>query len=238
MNKLVLIFPFVLISPLHAETLVQFEQKLIKQYEQKEFYEVNQEIESAVVVKIKQDTTSFDYNFPNIQDAYSLRIHFSPDKKLKFYTFDVGSGGTMGEHSSYVQSNNKGKSILTPIETGFILDVKQTVFAQEAVYLAENYYKASSCMGAYAINAFKPTTNGSIQAVKIFQTKKTKLDNISVDYDCHDDNEKGDVPDYIRVDKNLKNIDIMLLDQAYKPQGKYLRYVKTNSAYQYSGVVK
>jgi len=157
---------------------------------------------------------------------------------LKFYTFDVGSGGTMGEHSSYVQSNNKGKSILTPIETGFILDVKQTVFAQEAVYLAENYYKASSCMGAYAINAFKPTTNGSIQAVKIFQTKKTKLDNISVDYDCHDDNEKGDVPDYIRVDKNLKNIDIMLLDQAYKPQGKYLRYVKTNSAYQYSGVVK
>ena len=85
---------------------------------------------------------------------------------------------------------------------------------------------------------FKFYSAGSIQAVKIFQTKKTKLDNISVDYDCHDDNEKGDVPDYIRVDKNLKNIDIMLLDQAYKPQGKYLRYVKTNSAYQYSGVVK
>jgi len=55
MNKLVLIFPFFLISSLHAETLAQFEKKLIKQYEQKEFYEVNQEIESAVVVKIKQE---------------------------------------------------------------------------------------------------------------------------------------------------------------------------------------
>ena len=237
MNKLALIFPFVLISPLHAETLAQFEKKLIKQYEQKAFYEINQDIESAVVAKIKQDPTSFGYNFPNIQDAYSLRIHFSPDKKLKFYTFDVGSGGTMGEFSSYVQSST-GKSIITPIETGFILDVKQTVFAQQPVYLVENYYKASSCMGAYAINAFKPSTNERIQAVKIFQTKKAKLDNISVDYDCNHDNEKGEIPDYIRVDKNLKNIDIMLLDQAYKPQGKYLRYAKTNTAYQYSGVVK
>ncbi|MEF9994884.1 MAG: hypothetical protein RSA22_14875 [Acinetobacter sp.] len=238
MNKLALIFPFVLISPLHAETLAQFEKKLIKQYEQKAFYEINQDIESAVVAKIKQDPTSFDYSFPNIQDSYSLRIHFSPDKKLKFYTFDVGSGGTMGEHSSYVQSNSTGKSVLTPIETGFILDVKQTAFAQQPVYLVENYYKASSCMGAYAINAFKPNPDGSMQPVKIFQTKKAALNHVEVSFDCQNHQGGQEVPEYIRIDKKLNTIDFLLLNKDGKPLGKYLRYAKTQSNYQYSGVVK
>jgi hypothetical protein len=30
----------------------------------------------------------------------------------------------------------------------------------------------------------------------------------------------------------------MLLDKNYKPQGKYLRYGKKNTSYQYMGVVK
>jgi hypothetical protein len=39
------------------------------------------------------------------------------------------------------------------------------------------------------------------------------------------------------MDKNLNNIDIMLLDKNYKPQGKYLRYMKTNTSYKYIGPV-
>jgi hypothetical protein len=39
------------------------------------------------------------------------------------------------------------------------------------------------------------------------------------------------------VQTSLKNnIDIMLLDKNYKPQGKYLRYGKKNTSYQYMGV--
>jgi hypothetical protein len=40
------------------------------------------------------------------------------------------------------------------------------------------------------------------------------------------------------MDKNLNNIDIMLLDKNYKPQAKYLRYSKNNTTYQYVGVVE
>lgn len=238
MKKLVLLLPFIFMSQAYAETLAQFEKQLVKQYDQKAFYEVNQEIESAVVNKIKQDPSSFNYSFPAFQDHYNLRIHFSPDKSLKFYTFDIGSGGTMGEFSSYVQTQKAGKTVLTPIDTGFILDVKQTQLSQQPVYLVENYYKASSCMGAYAMNAFKPAPTGAVQTFKVFQTKKAQLDAIQVDFDCKNHESSDEAPDYIRTDKNLNNIDIMLLDKNYKPQGKYLRYSKKNTSYQYMGVVK
>ncbi|MBH2002205.1 MAG: hypothetical protein I8H98_08050 [Moraxellaceae bacterium] len=238
MKKLALLLPLILLSQAHAETLAQFEKKLIKNYDKKDFYEVNQKIETAIVNKIKQDPTSFSYSFPVFQDHYNLRIHFSPDKSLKFYTFDVGSGGTMGEYASYAQSKKADKTTLVSIDTGFILDVKQTEFEKQPVYLVENYYKGSSCIGAYAIHAFKPTKTGNIQAIKVFQTKKAQFDHIQVDFDCKNHEGSNDVPDYIRSDKSLKNIDFMLLDKDYKPQGKYLRYAKNNKMYQYVGVVK
>lgn len=94
MKKLALLLLLILLSQAHAETLAQFEKKLIKNYDKKDFYEVNQKIETEILNKIKQDPMSFSYSFPVFQDHYNLRIHFSPDKSLKFYTFDVGSGGT------------------------------------------------------------------------------------------------------------------------------------------------
>ena len=144
----------------------------------------------------------------------------------------------MGEYSSYVQTQNERKFTLTPIDTGFILDVKQSDFVKQPIYLVENYYKGSSCIGAYAIHAFQPIKTGRIQPIRIFQTKTAKFDHIKVDFDCKNHEGPSDIPDYIRMDKNLNNIDIMLLDKNYKPQGKYLRYSKNNTTYQYVGVVE
>ncbi|MCH7334141.1 hypothetical protein MMP69_13585 [Acinetobacter modestus] len=144
----------------------------------------------------------------------------------------------MGEYSSYVQTQNERKFTLTPIDTGFILDVKQSDFVKQPIYLVENYYKGSSCIGAYAIHAFQPIKIGGIQPIKIFQTKTAKFDHIKVDFDCKNHEGPSDIPDYIRMDKNLNNIDIMLLDKNYKPQEKYLRYSKNNTTYQYVGVVE
>ena len=56
----------------------------------------------------------------------------------------MGSGGTMGEYSSYVQTQNERKFTLTPIDTGFILDVKQSDFVKQPIYLVENYYKGKT----------------------------------------------------------------------------------------------
>lgn len=120
MKRLVLLLPLLVISQTHAETLAQFEKKLIQKYANKDFYQVNQAIESEIVEKIEHDPASFKYSFPALQDHYHMHIQFSPDQQLKFYTFDVGGGGTMGEYSSYVQTQNEGKMRLTAVETGFI----------------------------------------------------------------------------------------------------------------------
>ncbi|MCH7333635.1 hypothetical protein [Acinetobacter modestus] len=60
MKKILFLLPLILISETHAETLAQFEKKLIQHYTQKDFYEVNQTIESEIVAKIESDSRSFN----------------------------------------------------------------------------------------------------------------------------------------------------------------------------------
>ena len=235
------IFIFIVLifsSIIHAETLAQFESRVVENYKDKSFYDVNQSIETEIVAKIQNDKTSFSYSFPAFQDHYNLRTHYSPDKKIKFYTFDIGGGGTMGEFSSYSQTLIYGKNVVTPIETGFILDVKQSLLNKQPIYLIESYYKGSSCVGTYAIQGFKLLASGEVEVTKIFQTKKSLLDQITVDYDCNHHMGSNDEPEYIRISKDLSTIDILLLNQNFKPLNKYLRYVKKDSAYQYLGTVK
>ncbi|MFK4204264.1 hypothetical protein [Acinetobacter junii] len=235
------IFIFIVLifsSIIHAETLAQFESRVVKNYKDKSFYDVNQSIEAEIVAKIQNDKSSFSYSFPVFQDHYNLRTYYSPDKKIKFYTFDIGGGGTMGEFSSYSQTIIYGKNVVTPIETGFILDVKQSLLNKQPIYLIESYYKGSSCVGTYAIQGFKLLASGELEVTKIFQTKKSLLDQITVDYDCNHHMGSNYEPEYIRISKDLSTIDILLLNQNFKPLNKYLRYVKKDAAYQYLGTVK
>ena len=235
------IFIFIVLifsSIINAETLAQFESRVVENYKDKSFYDVNQSIETEIVAKIQNDKSSFSYSFPVFQDHYNLRTHYSPNKKIKFYTFDIGGGGTMGEFSSYSQTLIYGKNVVTPIETGFILGVKQSLLNKQPIYLIESYYKGSSCVGTYAIQGFKLLASGEVELTKIFQTKKSLLDQITVDYDCNHHMGSNDEPEYIRISKDLSTIDILLLNQNFKPLNKYLRYVKKDAAYQYLGTVK
>ncbi|ENV63416.1 hypothetical protein F949_02261 [Acinetobacter junii NIPH 182] len=238
MKNIFIFIALIFSSIIHAETLAQFESRVVKNYKDKSFYDVNQSIETEIVAKIQNDKTSFSYSFSAFQDHYNLRIHYSPDKKIKFYTFDIGGGGTMGEFSSYSQTLIYGKHVVTPIETGFILDVKQSLLNKQPIYLIESYYKGSSCVGTYAIQGFKLLASGELEVTKIFQTTKSLLDQITVDYDCNHHMGSNDEPEYIRISKDLSTIDILLLNQNFKPLNKYLRYVKKDAAYQYLGTVK
>jgi len=131
-----------------------------------------------------------------------------------------------------------GKNVVTPIENGFILDVKQSLLNKQPIYLIESYYKGNSCVGTYAIQGFKLLASGKLELTKIFQTNKSLSDQITVDYDCNHHMGSSDTPEYIRISKDLSTIDILLLDQNFRPLNKYLRYVKKDAAYQYLSTVK
>ncbi|OTG89751.1 hypothetical protein B9T34_11130 [Acinetobacter sp. ANC 3813] len=70
----------------------------------------------------------------------------------------------------------------------------------------------------------------------IFQNKQKKLDEISVDYDCHDDIDRSASQNYLKV--GPKHVDVMLLNAQYRPQNKYLRYALGAKGFVYQGIVK
>ncbi|OTG67871.1 hypothetical protein B9T25_07785 [Acinetobacter sp. ANC 4470] len=219
----------------NTATVSALEQQIYKKYTGQDFYTVNQQFESDVVKLIEKNADSYTYRFPKLTNGLGLNIHYAPNQLFKTYTFDVGGGGTMGTYSSYAQFKNAPKKKLQAIEAGFIRSVDQVTMSGQPVYLIQSYYKGDSCVGAYQIKAYKQQKN-QLNPVQIFQTKSKKLDTIRVDYNCqYDADRKGD---YIRTSKDLKFIDIKLLDQNTKPTGKYLRYQKNNNNYQYVGTVK
>ena len=90
MKNIFIFIALIFSSIINAETLAQFESRVVNNYKDKSFYDVNQSIETEIVAKIQNDKTSFSYSFPVFQDHYNLRTHYSLDKKIKFYTFDIG----------------------------------------------------------------------------------------------------------------------------------------------------
>ncbi|CAB1221220.1 hypothetical protein [Acinetobacter bouvetii] len=237
-----------LTSHVFAESLVQFESNLINQYDKvslTDSYEsegINQEVSLKISNFIQSHPQSFAYNFKKLVSKSMVSIRYSPDQKLKFYTFDISAGGTMREFESYVQFKYKGNVITQALaDSGFIKSIQQTELNKVPTYFISRTYIGSSCVGAYDIQAAQ-IQNAKYKAVKVFKTKTKALDHIDVSYDCHY-YPKNIQPynmnrHYIRVSKNLGNIDILVIKPSGELTPNYLRYQKTKSNYQYMGTVK
>ena len=219
----------------NSQTLKTTEQRIYQKYATQDFYQINQKLEKDVVGLIQKENASFNYGFPLMTKNLGLNLKYSPDRLVKSYTFDIGGGGTMGTFSSYVQFKNASKYQLQSIEAGFIQSLQQVKLQQKPVYLIQSYYKGDSCHGMYQIQAFTKQSN-KFQPISVFQTKTKKLDSITVEYNCSYDPEREG--NYIRVSKDMRFVDIRLLDSKSKPTTQYLRYQLTPQAYVYQGTVK
>lgn len=219
----------------NSQTLKTTEQRIHQKYAAQDFYQINQKLEKDVVGLIQKENASFNYGFPLMTKNLGLSVKYSPDRLIKSYTFDVGGGGTMGTFSSYVQFKSASKYQLQAIEAGFIQSLQQVKLQQKSVYLIQSYYKGDSCHGMYQIQAFTKQSN-KFQPISVFQTKTKKLDSITVEYNCSYDPEREG--NYIRVSKDMRFVDIRLLDSKSKPTTQYLRYQLTPQAYVYQGTVK
>lgn len=218
----------------HAD-LEKFEQQIIQKYKNSDYFAVNGEIEEAISNKISQDSSSLTYEFPNLQKNNYVSIKYSPDKKLKFYTFDVSGGGTMGEWYSDVQYKTNNVIHVDEFTAGSILDIKQVNIGNKTIYLIQSYYKGDSCHGLYNLRAVEI---GSKQLLKayVFEDKNKKSHEIDVEYDCHYDQDRNGASSYLRI--HPKTIDVMLLNENFIPQNKYLRYSLGKTGYRYTGIVK
>ena len=231
-----------------AESVADFETQMVKRYDQirltdrYEMEAVNQEVASKIAAFIEQNPQSFAYDFKKLTSKNMIFVNYSPDRKLKFYTFDISSGGTMREFESYVQFKQGNKVVTQAVnDGGFIRSIQQTELNKVPTYFISSTYIGSSCVGAYDIQAAQ-IRNAKYQAADVFKTRTQTMNHIDVDYDCNyypkhiqpfDMNRH-----YIRVANDLKNIDILVIKPSGELTSSYLRYQKTKNHYQYIGIVK
>ena len=231
-----------------AESVADFETQMVKRYDQirltdrYEMEAVNQEVASKIAAFIEQNPQSFAYDFKKLTSKNMVFVNYSPDRKLKFYTFDISSGGTMREFESYVQFKQGNKVVTQAVNNGgFIRSIQQTELNKVLTYFISSTYIGSSCVGAYDIQAAQ-IRNAKYQAADVFKTRTQTMNHIDVDYDCNyypkhiqpfDMNRH-----YIRVANDLKNIDILVIKPSGELTSSYLRYQKTKNHYQYIGIVK
>ncbi|WP_180164315.1 hypothetical protein [Acinetobacter sp. YH12049] len=215
--------------------LQKHESQVIKKYKKLNFYEVNEAIEREIVDVIAADPSSFHYGFTQLEKQGFVHVQYSPDKKLKFYSFDVSGGGTMGEWSSYVQYATGKTQHLDQFDSGYINQILPVNIQNKTVYLVKSYYKGDNCSGLHHLRAVEV---GPKQLLKsyVFQTKQKKLDQISVDYDCHYETNRRSGNEYLKI--SPKHVDVMLLNQQHQPQYKYIRYSLGSKAFVYQGIVK
>lgn len=236
----------------YAETLAEFEQKLIDQYAQAdvssrvEADQYNEEIAEAVIAKIKKDPQSWNYTFPALVKKRMLDIHYSPDHKIKIYGLDVSSGGSMRSFQNIAQwQTANGLRTQSIEEDALIRTIYQTQLAKRDTYFVLTQSIGSHCDGAANISAYHLATTKLVET-SVFQSKKQRMQNISVPFDCSayppDSPQLGDrttLTEYlIRVDPKMQFVDVQLLNEKYVPQNKYLRYQKGPETYKYQGVVK
>lgn len=234
-----------------AETLPEFEQALIAKYHQSsvsgrvEADQFNAEIADAVMTKVQQDPKTWSYQFPALANKHMLDIHYSPDRKIKVYQFDVSSGGTMRSFNNLAQwQTPTGLKTQLIEEDVLIRQIYQTSLAKRDTYFFLTQSIGSSCAGAANITAYHLATT-KIVATSAFQSKTQRMQDISVPFDCQaysvnsaQMQDRTSITEYlIRVDPQMNYIDIHLLNSQYVPQNKYLRYKKEQTNYRYQGVV-
>jgi len=235
-------------SQTFAESVANFETDIINQYYKTSLtdrYEndgINQEVASKVANFIEINSQSFEYPFKNLLDKNLLLLNYSPDRKLKFYTFNISAGGSMREFESYVQFKQGNKVITHALnDGGFIKAIRQTQLNNVPTYLVSKTYIGSGCEGQYGIQATQ-IKNAQYKSVNVFKTKKKALDHINVAYDCNyypKNIEPFDMDrHYIRVSPDLQKIDILVIKPSGELTQNYLRYQKNNNNYKYTGTVK
>lgn len=232
----------ILVAQAQAESLKDFETTLIQKYYQSscssrnECDQYNEKISNAIETKIKKDPTSFTYAFPQLTEKNMLKIHYSPDRKIKFYTMDISGGGTMRDSTNLVQLKGKKSPTTQDLaKVGFIDKIAQVKIDNRDVYLITSVFIGSTCSRSYHINSFV-VNNDQFVPKQVFQTKTQNLDSINVENDCQD--WERPLQDFIRISQDLKNVDVMLINASGKLTNHYLRYQKTNHGYRYIGQTK
>lgn len=182
-------------------------------------------------------------NLPHAQAA-GLTVLTSGDKKLRIFSWDTQTGGTMQRFGSLalfdaggqLKSSDLGATKKDETEPGSTYQQLDQVTTQDlkTVYLLRDLCIGSTIVRGRSVQAYA-IENGRLKKIPIFHTKTKKLDTISLDIE-------GDPAVYpnekIKITENAHKVSIPLTNKENKPTGKYLVYIFDGHNFVFSGTSK
>lgn len=189
---------------------------------------------------IKNNNNTFNYPFEKLQKENALKMATSADKKLRVYSWDNNSGGTMRFFNQMYQFNANGN---ITVNESLASNDAQAYFSKiytvqnknnESIYLVISNSILSSKYSVQHINAYKIGSE-NLQSAAVFKTKTNTLDKISVEYDFFSVVDRPERPvELITFENNT--LKIALVDDKQNVTSKNLIYEWNSDVFAYKGV--
>jgi len=189
---------------------------------------------------IKNNNSTLHYPFEKLQKENALKMATSADKKLRVYSWDNNSGGTMRFFNQIYQFDANGN---ITVNESLASNDSQAYFSKiytvqnknnESIYLVISNSILSSKYSVQHINAYKIGTE-NLQNATVFKTKTNTLDKISVEYDFFSVVDRPERPvELITLENNT--LKIALVDDKQNVTSKNLIYEWNGDVFIYKGV--
>lgn len=189
---------------------------------------------------IHSNPKSIDYNFNKLKEQTGIYIATSTDKKLRIYSWDNNSGGTMRFFDQIIQfnTNSEIKSYLKTANEdsqSFISKIYSTnTNNNETIYLTINNSIFSTKDVSQSIFAYN-IKNNKLNQVKVFKTKKQQLSSIHCEYDFFSVVDRPERPIEL-ITLNNKVLNIPLITEKGKVTNQNLIYVWNGEYFIYKGI--
>jgi hypothetical protein len=184
---------------------------------------------------ISGNPETLSYDFKKLKDK--LYIITSEDKKLKFYVWDTGMGGTMISFDQMIQysSNGKVKTIYNSDTPYFVSEIIRTSIRNQTYYLVISNGIFSNKDQAQAVQAFTIKNDKLIDTDKIFKTKTKMLNKIEAEFDFFSVVDRPERPlQLIKFEQN--KLYIPVVDEKGTVSKKFLVYQLNSNCFEYIGI--
>lgn len=192
---------------------------------------------------IKNHPKSMTHPFRQLVGDRAMETATSEDKKLRFYSFNKETGGTMQFYDTVYQTNENGTVKTIDVKEGegdnsyYVSDIytfdaeKETYYVVIANQIASNR-DIVQIARAYTLNG------GELQPVKLFTTEKKDYDEIPVHYDFFSAMDRHDERPIrvIRYNYDTEQFLIAMVNHDGTVGDKNLIYQWTGNEFEYQGV--
>ncbi|WP_276133915.1 hypothetical protein [Polluticoccus soli] len=226
----------------HLSRLNKWEQEYANDFR----YDSLEAINKSLIRLLIQNPGLLNADFSKLNGKGSV-VSTSEDKRVRIYSWDDGTGGTMRSANSVIHykvgSQIKSEELLKDEDTmeyrmvPFYRDLHSVATPTDSFYVVVTHLIGSSGVGSYEIQAFKIVSDTLDWNVKAFETKSKILSSISYEYDVTwgGPNRTADPP-VIKIDWPKKTFRIPLIDEKNRITGRHLVYAFNGQRFKYQRV--